>query len=239
MRVGARVGVLGGGKTAIDGATQARRLGAAEVVVIYRRGELDMSAYAFEYDLAKRDGVSFLFHHAPVEVLGADGHVIGLRLAQLRRNARGTLEQIDGSEFTEPFDMVIKAVGQQKQSDWLARLFPELEMNCTGTMTRDPDTGQTSLGKVYAGGDCANGGREVVNAVGEGKKAARGIHKFFGETEVVGPIQPSRWGVAQGPFGSGLDAPIRVPELEAQYERLSPASHAEPATSALTSKNQE
>jgi hypothetical protein len=57
----------------------------------------------------------------------------------------------------------------------------------------------------------------VVNAVGEGKKAARGIHKSFGETEVIGPIQPSRWGVAQGPYGSGLDAPIRVPELEATY----------------------
>jgi dihydropyrimidine dehydrogenase (NAD+) subunit PreT len=237
--VGARVAVLGCGNTAIDAATQARRLGAAEVVVIYRRGERDMSAYAFEYDLAKQDGASFLFHHAPVEVLGHDGHVTGLRLVQTRFNASGALEQIGGSEFTEPFDMVIKAVGQQKQSDWLAQLFPELEMNRNGTMKRDFDTGQTSLRKVYAGGDCANGGREVVNAVGEGKKAARGIHRFFGETEAIGPIQPSRWGVAPGPYGSGFDAPIRVPDLEAKYEQLSPASHPAPATSALTSMNQE
>lgn len=237
--VGARVAVIGCGNTAIDAATQARRLGADEVVVIYRRDALDMSAYAFEYDLAKRDGASFLFHHAPVQVLANDGHVTGLRLARTRFNASGALEQIEGSEFTLPFDMVIKAVGQQKQSEWLGKLFPELEMNRNGTMARDFATGQTSLCHIFAGGDCANGGREVVNAVGEGKKAARGIHQFFGEAEVVGPIQPSRWGVSAGPFGSGLDAPIRVPELEAKYEQLSPASHPAPATSAITSKNQE
>lgn len=217
--VGARVAVTGCGNTAIDAATQARRLGANEVIVIYRRGELDMSAYAFEYDLAKRDGASFLFHHAPVEVLGKNGHVTGLRLAQTRFNAAGALEQIAGSEFIEPFDMILKAVGQQKQSDWLARLFPELQLNRNGTVARDLETGQTSLPHVFTGGDCANGGREVVNAVGEGKKAARGIHKMFGERKVVGPIQPSRWGVASGPFGSGLDAPIRVPELEANLRQ--------------------
>ena len=213
--VGARVAVIGCGNTAIDAATQARRLGASEVVVVYRRGELDMSAYAFEYDLAKRDGATFLFHHAPVEVLAQNGHVSGLRLARTRFNPSDGLEQIEGSEFIEPFDMVLKAVGQQKQSAWLAKIFPELEMNRNGTIVRDFATGRTSLPHVFTGGDCANGGREVVNAVGEGKKAARGIHKMFGEREVVGPIQPSRWGVAR-PFGSGLDAPIRVPELEAK-----------------------
>ncbi len=214
--VGARVAVIGCGNTSIDAATQARRLGAEEVVVIYRRGEGDMSAYAFEYDLAKSDGATFLFHHAPVEVLSSDGHVTGLRLVQTRFNSSGALEQINGSEVTQPFDMVLKAVGQQKQSGWLAQVFPELTLNRNGTVARDFETGQTNLPNVYTGGDCANGGREVVNAVGEGKKAARGIHKFFGETKVVGPIQPSRWGVAAGPFGSGLDAPIRVPELEAK-----------------------
>jgi dihydropyrimidine dehydrogenase (NAD+) subunit PreT len=116
-------------------------------VIIYRRGELDMSAYAFEYDLAKRDGASFLFHHATVEVLGTDGHVTGLRLVQTRFNASDALDQIDGSEFTKPFDMVIKAVGQQKQSEWLARLFPELEMNRNGTMKRDFETGHGLRGR--------------------------------------------------------------------------------------------
>ncbi len=239
VAVGARVAVIGCGNTAIDAATQARRLGAAEVVVIYRRGEADMSAYAFEYDLAKRDGATFLFEHAPLAVLAENGHVAGLRLARTRVNASGALEQIAGSEFVEPFDMILKAVGQQKQNNWVAQVFPDLLLNHNGTVAREPLTGRTNLPNLFAGGDCANGGREVVNAIGEGKKAARSIHEMFGAAKVVGPIQPSRWGVAAGPFGSGLDAPIRVPELEAKYAELSPTSHPEPATSALTSQNQE
>jgi hypothetical protein len=146
-----------------------------------------------------------------------------LQLVQTRFNQSGALESIEGSEIILPFDMVIKAVGQQKQSDWLMKIFPELKLNRNGTMGRDFETGQTSLRHVFAGGDCANGGREVVNAVGEGKKAARGMHKMFCEATVVGPIQPSRWGVPDGPYGSGLDAPIRVPELEEKYEQISPA----------------
>ena len=135
--------------------------------------------------------------------------------------------------------MVLKSVGQQKQDNWLQKVFPELTLNRNGTVARDFATGQTNLPNIFTGGDCANGGREVVNAVGEGKKAARGIHKLFSDSQVLGPVQPSRWGASTGPFGSGLDAPIRVPELEAKYEQLSPAAHPGIATSALTSKNQE
>jgi glutamate synthase (NADPH/NADH) small chain len=238
--IGARIAVIGCGNTAIDAATQARRLGAAEVVVIYRRGEEEMSAYAFEYDLAKRDGASFLFEHAPIEVVGENGHVTGLRLVRMRVDGSGALAPIAGSEFVSPFDMVLKAVGQQKQNNWVARVFSDLTLNHNGTVAREALTGRTNLPHIFAGGDCANGGREVVNAVGEGKKAARSIHEFFGARKVVGPIQPSRWGVLPGPFGSGLDAPIRVPELEAKYAELSPASHPQAAaTSALTSSHQE
>ena len=237
--LGARVAVLGCGNTAIDAATQARRLGAAEVVVIYRRGVAEMSAYAFEYDLAKRDGANFLFHHVPVAVLATDGHVSGLRLVRTQLDDSGALESIAGSEFDQPFDMVIKAVGQQKQRHWIAAIFPDLALNENGSVARDALTGRTNLAHVFSGGDCANGGREVVNAVGEGKKAARSIHEMFGAPPVVGPVQPSRWGTSPGPYGSGLDAPIRVPDLEAKYQKLSPVSHPEPATSALTSRNQE
>jgi glutamate synthase (NADPH/NADH) small chain len=237
--VGARVAVIGCGNTAIDAATQARRLGAKEVVIVYRRGEADMSAYAFEYDLAKRDGVAFLFHHAPIEILSANGHVTGLQLVQTRFNSSGALEFVEGSETEMPFDMVLKAVGQQKQNEWLRNVFPDLNLNRDGTIARSFETGQTNLPYIFAGGDCANGGREVVNAVGEGKKSARGIHELFALTKIRGPIQPSRWGAPSGPFGSGFDAPIRVPELEADYEKLSPVSHPAPSTSAITSHNQE
>ena len=66
-------------------------------------------------------------------------------------------------------------------------------------------------------GDCANGGKEVVNAVAEGKKAARGIYAFFAGQKIAGPIQPSRYGVRGVPIGSGFDRPISVPDLEAEY----------------------
>src|SRR4029077_17845965 len=88
-----------------------------------------------------------------------------------------------------------------------------------GVVVHNRDSGQTNLPKVFAGGDCANGGREVVNAVAEGKKAARGIHAHFAGQKVAGPIQPSRHGVKGTPIGSGFDRPIRVPELEEEYAR--------------------
>ena len=86
-------------------------------------------------------------------------------------------------------------------------------------MVRNSETGQTNLPHVFTGGDCANGGREVVNAVAEGKKAARGIHAFFAGQKVTGPIQPSRYGVEGMPFGSGFDRPINLPALEADYQK--------------------
>ena len=84
-------------------------------------------------------------------------------------------------------------------------------------MKRNVDTGQTNLPKVFTGGDCGNGGREVVNAVAEGKKAARGIHEFFSGQKISGPVQASRYGVKGAPIGSGFHRPIRVPELEEEY----------------------
>ncbi len=215
--VGERVAVIGGGNTAIDAVTQAKRLGARSAVVIYRRTQGDMSAYDFEQELAKVDGASFLFNVVPLEVRSREsGHVTSLVLARTA-NVNGKLHVLSGTEFVEPFDMVIKAIGEQKQVGLLQKLFPGLELDSRGVVVRNPDTGQTNLPKVFTGGDCANGGREVVNAVAEGKKAARGIHVFFTGQQISGPVQPSRYGVLGVPMGSGFDRPIRVPELEADY----------------------
>jgi glutamate synthase (NADPH/NADH) small chain len=215
--IGRRVAVIGCGNTAIDAVTQAKRLGAEQAIIVYRRGEKDMPAYPYEYDIAKADGCGFMFHTAPVEVLAEKGHVAGLKLARTRVNKQGNVEIVKGSEFVAPFDMVIKALGQEPQTALLKKLFPRLKLANDGTIARDPMTGQTSLEHVFTGGDCANGGREVVNAVGEGKKAARGIHAWLTGERVAGPVQASRFGVAGAPFGSGLDNPVRVPELEAEY----------------------
>ena len=216
--VGRRVAVLGCGNTAIDAVTQALRLGAEKATVIYRRGPADMSAYDFEYELAKADGAGFLFHAAPVEVLGQGGHVTGLRLARTEiRDGRAAT--VPGSEWVEPVDLVLKAVGQEKQAALMQRLFPGLTLDSRGRVEHDPATMRTNLPQIYAGGDCTSGGREVVNAVAEGKKAARGIHVQLAGGAVSGPVQPSRHGVAGAPVGSGFDRPIRVHELEAALKR--------------------
>jgi glutamate synthase (NADPH/NADH) small chain len=217
--VGDRVAVIGGGNTAIDAVTQARRLGARDAAIVYRRSQAEMPAYDFEQRLAKTDGARFLFNVVPLEVLSdGTGHVTGLKLARTA-NANGKLQTLAASEFTEPFDMVIKAIGEEKQVSLFKKLFPALELDTRGVVVRNPDMGQTNIPGVFAGGDCANGGAEVVNAVAEGKKAARGIHALFAGPAASGPIQPSRYGVKSAPVGSGFDRPIRVTELEEEYAR--------------------
>ena len=217
VAVGERVAVIGGGNTAIDAVTQAKRLGARDAVIVYRRAQADMSAYDFEQELAKVDGARFMFNVVPVEVVSSGGHVSGLKLARTA-STNGKVQVLPGTEFIEPFDMVIKAIGEEKQAGLLKKLFPNLELDQRGVIMRNADTGQTNLPKVFTGGDCANGGREVVNAVAEGKKAARGIHDFLAGQKITGPVQPSRLGVVgAAPMGSGFDRPIRVPELEEEY----------------------
>ena len=215
--VGARVAVIGGGNTAIDAVTQAKRLGAHDAVIIYRRTRDDMSAYEFEQELAKSGRRALhVQRRAAGSALDGSGHVTGLMLARTA-SANGKVQVLPGTEFVEPFDMVIKAIGEQKQAGLLKKLFPKLELDAHGVVMRNADTGQTNLPKVFTGGDCANGGREVVNAVAEGKKAARGIHAFLAGEQVAGPVQASRLGVKGAPVGSGFDKPIRVPELEAEH----------------------
>jgi glutamate synthase (NADPH/NADH) small chain len=211
--VGRRVVVIGCGNTAIDAVTQARRLGAEAATIVYRRGEDDMSAYHFEYELARLDGARFLFHTQPIEVLAEEGHVVGVRLVRTAVAADGRLQPVPGTEFVEPCDLVLKAVGQEKRAALLRAWFPGLAVDGRGVVTCDPHTGATNLPHVFTGGDCGNGGREVVNAVGEGKKAARGIHAFLAGQSAAPTLQPSRLGVSGGAFGSGLERPIRVTEF--------------------------
>ena len=212
--VGNRVAVIGGGNTALDAVNQARRLGARQVVVIYRRGVGDLPAYEFERELALRGGAEFLFYTTPVAVLAdAAGQVCGIRLAATRVERTGEPEPDLNTAQVMPVDMVIKAVGQEKPGAALRQLLPDLALNPDGTVRHDATTGQTNLPRVFTGGDCANGGREVVNAVAEGKRAARGIHALLTGQAVTGPLQSSRAGVAGNPWGAGFDQPVRVPGL--------------------------
>jgi glutamate synthase (NADPH/NADH) small chain len=141
-RVGRQVVVIGAGNTAIDAVTQAKRLGAEQATIVYRRGESDMPCYDYEYELAKRDGCSFRFHAAPKRIVG-NGGVEGLEV-----------ETSDKKRETIPCDMVIVAIGQGART--------EIEV-------------PQGNPKVFVGGDCANGGAEIVNAAAEGVAAAKRI----------------------------------------------------------------
>ena len=176
VAVGRKVIVLGGGNTAMDAASESSRLGADSVILAYRRSREEMGAYGFEYDLAKGVGVKGLFNVAPVEITG-HGHVAGVKF--IRTETRdGQVQEIAGSEFVEPCDMVIKATGQAKQTGFLS-LIPDLKLDGKGRIIADAHTGQTSNPKYFASGDAWNGGAEVVNAAAEAKLAARGIHAFL------------------------------------------------------------
>lgn len=179
--VGRRVAVVGAGNTAIDAVTEAKRLGAEQVMIIYRRSSEEMSAYDFEFELAKIDGVTFHFLTTPKRILGT-GHVEAIECVRMKLGATDAdgkrfAEPIPNSEFQIPIDMVITAVGQIPEKTFLAQI-PNLRMD-RGNVWVNPDTYQTSSPKFFAGGDCINGGKEVVNAAADGKKAAHGIDNFI------------------------------------------------------------
>jgi len=178
FRVGRRVIVIGGGNTAIDAANAARRLGAQEVHLFYRRTEREMPAFAFEYDHSKVEGVRFHWLAQPVEILENEGRVAGVRFVETRlaepdAGGRRNAVPVEGSYFECACDMVIPALGQ-------SRFLGMLHHTCGiqlqgGSIAVDRPTGRTSNPRYYAGGDCVNGGREVVDAVADGKRAARAI----------------------------------------------------------------
>ena len=179
-RVGRRVVVVGGGNTAIDAANAAIRLGAEKVTVVYRRTQADMPAYTHEYELAKSDGVAFEWLTAPLECLGEDGTLTGLRMQRLEMLGSGreaSLALVADSEFTLECDMVVKALGQQPLVDFMESV-DGIEV-VGGRLVVDPESGATSVPGLFAGGDCISKGAEVVNAVQEGKIAARGIAEFL------------------------------------------------------------
>jgi glutamate synthase (NADPH/NADH) small chain len=133
-----------------------------------------MGAYHFEYELAKSVGVKALFNAAPVRITGKD-KVEGVEFVRTKET-NGKLESIAGSEFIMPADLVIKATGQSKQREFLA-LIAGIQLDSKGNIITEADTFQTGNSKYYAAGDAVSGGQEVVNAVANGKKAAKAIAK--------------------------------------------------------------
>jgi dihydropyrimidine dehydrogenase (NAD+) subunit PreT len=178
-KIGPIVAVIGGGNTAIDVAREAVRLGATNVMVLYRRTEEQMPAFKHEVKAARKEGVHFYFLTAPVRLLG-DGKVrkiecIHMRLGAPDRSGRPAPEPVPGTEFTLEVDTVIKAIGQEKRVE----LWKALGLETEGGLVRVNENFQTNREKYFAGGDCVNGGGTVVEAVRHGKLAAQGIAKFL------------------------------------------------------------
>jgi glutamate synthase (NADPH/NADH) small chain len=163
--------VLGGGNTAIDAARELALLGVPKVLLVYRRGPEQIPAYAHERDHALHEGVRFVWHAHPLEFVG-NGRLRAVRLARLNE----ALNPV-GEPFETPVDLAAIAVGQARPMDLLARI-PGLDAQ-RGRVLVDPETGQTSNPRYWAGGDLANGGAEVVNAAAEGKRAAHGIDAWL------------------------------------------------------------
>ena len=171
IKVPEKVIVLGGGNTAMDAASESARMGAKDVILAYRRSKDSMGAYEFEYDLAKGVGVKGVFNVAPLEIIG-NGKVEAIKFIRTNES-NGKVENIPGSEFTQPCDWVIKATGQSKRVN-LYSLINEIKTDAGGKIIVDENF-KTSNPKYYAAGDAVSGGQEVVNAVADGKKAALGI----------------------------------------------------------------
>ena len=167
--IGRQVVVIGGGMTAVDAAVQSKKLGAEDVTIVYRRGEEAMSASDDEQNWAKKNGVKIKHWGAPKEVLAEDGQVHGVRFAYTGMQDGKLVET--GESFTLSADMVFKAIGQTYEAAPAGAVITLKN----GRIAAD-DEGRTSHAKVWAGGDCIYGGRDLtVEAVEHGKRAAISI----------------------------------------------------------------
>jgi len=172
VKVPSRVIVLGAGNTAMDAASESARMGASEVSLVYRRSRESMGAYPFEYELAKTVGVKGIFNAMPLRIVG-NGKVEGVEFIQTKEE-NGRLESLKGSEFLVPAELVLKATGQSRQHEFLQQI-PGLELDKKGNIVANSETFCTTNSRFYAAGDAVSGGQEVVNAVANGKKAAKAM----------------------------------------------------------------
>lgn len=176
--VGDKVIVIGLGMTAIDAATQAKRLGAKEVTIVYRRTQEEMPCTQKELDIAMLDGCRLQWLAAPKEVLGSNGKVTGLVCSVMElgvADSSGRRSPVDtGRTFTIEADMIIKAAGQMP----FKALVDQSDLqNTNGKITVKSTF--TNIEGVFAGGDCVNGGKEVVDAVQAGKDGATAILEYL------------------------------------------------------------
>ena len=177
VKRGKKVVVIGGGNVAMDAARVAKRMG-SDVTLMYRRTEADMPARLDEVRHAKEEGITFMTATNPVIFVGENNAVCGVEAIKMEigepgEDGRSSIREIEGSNFIVEADVVVEAIGQGP-NPLLLRMMPELARNRNGSVTVS-ETGQTSIAKVYAGGDVATGAATVILAMGTAKDAARAI----------------------------------------------------------------
>ncbi|MEO6912361.1 MAG: FAD-dependent oxidoreductase [Edaphobacter sp.] len=173
VRVDGNVVVVGAGNTAIDAANAAKRLGAKEVSILYRRTREHISAFEFEYRQALQEGIRFLWLTQLMAVHTSVTGVTSVECVHTEIASDGSPNPIEGSAFHLECDMVISAIGQSPMLELLSQCRDvQLER---GQVVVNRATGQTTNPKYFSGGDCVNGGREVVDAVADGKRAGAAI----------------------------------------------------------------
>ncbi len=179
---GKKVAVVGGGNVAMDAVRTAKRLGADDAIIVYRRSRTEMPARAEEIEHAEAEGIQFELLTNPVKVIGDEnGNVkalecVKMELGEPDESGRRRPKEIPGSNFTLDVDVVIIAIGQNA-NPIVARSATGVETNKWGYFVADEETGKTTHPKVWAGGDIVTGAATVILAVGAGKKAAKSIHE--------------------------------------------------------------
>ncbi len=182
--MGKNVVVVGGGNVAMDAARCAKRLGAENVSIVYRRGEEEMPARAEEIHHAKEEGISFCLLCNPVRIIGTDDgwakqiECIKMELAEPDASGRRRPEPVEGSEFLLDAEVVVIAIGQTP-NPLIKNTTPDLETNSRGCIIARSETGETSKAGVYAGGDAVTGAATVILAMGAGKTAAQAIDEYL------------------------------------------------------------
>ena len=189
--LGSRVAVIGGGNVAMDSARTAKRLGASESMIVYRRTRQEMPARAEEVHHAEQEGIRFEMLAAPVEVLGNPQRwVTGIKCIRMQLGApdasgRRSPTPVPGSEFLLDCDIVVVAVGT-RANPLLTATCPDLKLNRRGNIEVDAN-GMTNLPGVFAGGDIVRGAATVILAMGDGKRTARAINGYLAARDAAPP----------------------------------------------------
>ncbi len=180
IKIGKKIAVIGGGNVALDVARSAIRLGSESVEVYYRRSRKEMPAIPEEVEEAMREGIKIHFLASPVKMIGRGEKAIGMECVRMRlgdpdETGRRRPIPIEGSNFRFHADTIIAAIGQRVDRN-ASKGFETLP---DGTIRVDPETGETSMKGVFAGGDVVTGPGWAIDAIAAGKKGAASIHHYL------------------------------------------------------------